>query len=220
MATAASVNRRRPFRADRVIWVVFGLMTLLVLYTRERTLLDPQSFLRQRYAPIPWLMFGHGIPGAVALILGVFQFSGKLRQRYLNVHRWLGRIYVGCVLVSAPMAIAVSMTLPVPTLFTASIIQSFGWIATTLTGLYCVRTGRIQLHREWMIRSYPFAAVFIVARAIQAIPAVQNGGVMALVEVVWGAIAVAAFLPSFVISWQALAASRRNIKTRAATAGI
>jgi hypothetical protein len=35
--------------------------------------------MRQRYAPIPWLMMGHGIPGALTLVLGVFQFSTRLR---------------------------------------------------------------------------------------------------------------------------------------------
>jgi hypothetical protein len=49
-------------------------MCLFVLFTRERTLLDSHSFLRQRYAPVPWLMLAHGIPGALALLLGVSNF--------------------------------------------------------------------------------------------------------------------------------------------------
>ena len=61
------------------MWSVFGVMALYVLVTRDWTLLDSHSALRQRYAPIPWLMMGHGIPGALALVLGVFQFSTRLR---------------------------------------------------------------------------------------------------------------------------------------------
>ena len=38
------------------MWVVFGLMTVFVLLTRDRTLLDSHSFMRQRYTAIPWLM--------------------------------------------------------------------------------------------------------------------------------------------------------------------
>jgi hypothetical protein len=109
------------------MWVVFGLMTLYVLATRDRTLLDSHSFLRQRYAAIPWLILAHAVPGALALSLGVFQFSSRLRQRYLQVHRVLGRIYVGCVAISAPVAIAVAIALPHVTLTMASVIQAVGW---------------------------------------------------------------------------------------------
>jgi uncharacterized membrane protein YozB (DUF420 family) len=97
----------------------------------------------------------------------------------------------------------------------ASTIQAVGWILTTATGLYCVRTGRIQQHREWMMRSYPFAMVFIVARVLNSIPAVERMGLVGVETVVWSVIATAAFLPSFVIAWQALAASRRVVKVRA-----
>jgi uncharacterized membrane protein len=190
---------------------VFALMTVFVLLTRDRTLLDPHSFLRHRYAVIPWLMLAHGIPGALALLLGMFQFSSRLRQRHLQLHRVMGRIYVGCVAISAPVAIAVAIALPHVTLTMASVIQAVGWLVTIATGLYCVRTGKIQQHREWMMRSYPFAMVFVVVRTINAIPAIARIELGA-VTVVWSVIATACFLPSFVIAWQALAASQRAVR--------
>ncbi len=204
------------FQAKYALLLVFGLLTAFVILTRDRTLLDSHSFLRRRYAAIPWLMFAHGIPGAIALFLGIFQFSNRLRRRYLQVHRILGRIYIACVAISAPCAIAVSISLPTMTLTMASIIQSVGWIVTTFTGLYCVRSGAIQQHREWMMRSYPFAMVFVVTRAIMAIPPVGRMGEVGAATVVWSVIATACFLPSFVISWQALAAARRMGKFRPA----
>jgi len=191
-------------------------MTVFVLLTRDRTLLDPHSFLRQRYSAIPWLMLAHGVPGALALLLGVFQFSSRLRQRYLQVHRVMGRIYVGCVAISAPIAVAVAIALPIPTLAMTSIIQASGWLVITATDLYCVRTRWIQQHREWMMRSYPFAMVFVVVRVLVAIPAIARTGELGLATVVWSVIATACFLPSFVIAWQALAASRRVVKLRTA----
>ena len=217
MAIPVSATRRSSFGTKQALWLVFGLMILFVIYQRDLALLDSHSFLRQRYSPIPWLMFLHGIPGVVALVLGVFQFSTRLRQRYRKLHRVLGRVYVGCVLVSAPVAVAVAVNLPVPTLLSASIIQATGWIVTTLAGLYCIRTGRTQQHREWMVRSYPFAAVFVVARVIQAIPAVERAGLMGVVESVWAVIAVACFLPSFVIAWQSMPAAKRTATARTAT---
>jgi uncharacterized membrane protein len=218
VATAVTRAQARSIQAKHVIWAIFAAMSLFVVFTREWTLLDSESFLRQRYAPIPWLMLGHGIPGALALMLGVFQFSTRLRQRNLQLHRILGRIYVGSAIVAAPLAVAVSIKLPIPTLLTASTIQALGWLFATGTAVYCARTGKIQQHREWMIRGYAFAAVFVVVRVIVAIPAIERMGVLGIATVVWSVIAVAGFLPSFVIAWQALAATRRAPKVRPAQA--
>lgn len=203
---------RRPFQARHVLFVVFGLMTLFVLLTRDLTLLDARSFLRQRYAAIPWLMILHGIPGAIALFLAPFQFSNRLRQRHLQLHRIMGRVYVGCVLIAAPVAVKVSTILVIPTLMMASLIQSIGWIVATATAVYCVRTGRIQQHREWMMRSYPFAMVFVVVRVILAIPGVESGGPLAIANVVWSVIATACFLPSFIIAWKNLSQGKPSVR--------
>ncbi|MCL5287173.1 MAG: DUF2306 domain-containing protein [Acidobacteria bacterium] len=220
MATAASapVTRKSSIQAKHVMWFVFVLMTLFVLLTRDRMLLDANSPLRQRYAPIPWLMLAHGVPGALALLLGVFQFSSRLRQRFLQVHRWMGRTYVACVAISAPVAVAVAIALPLPTLTMASVIQATGWVVTTATALYCVRTGKIQQHREWMMRSYPFGMVFVVVRVILTIPAIERQGALGVATVVWSVLATACFLPSFVIAWQSLAAGRTPAKARSAAA--
>ena len=221
VATAASAPTTRPrsIQAKHVIWSVFALMCLFVLFTRDWALLDSHSFLRQRYAPIPWLMLAHGVPGALALFLGVFQFSTRLRQRYLKLHRVMGRIYVGSAVISAPVALAVAIALPIPTLLMASSIQAIGWLVATATAIYCARTGKIQQHREWMLRGYPFAAVFVVVRVLLAIPAIDRMGVLGVATVVWSVIASACFLPSFVIAWQALAASRRAVKIRTVPPG-
>ena len=207
MATSAASAPRRASSVvvKQVAWIVFAAMTLLVLLTRDRTLLDPNSFLRQRYSIIPALMFLHGIPGAVALLLGFLQFSARIRQRHLQLHRIMGRIYVGCVALSAPAAIFVALKLPTPHLTQAAFIQSGGWLLTTATALYCVRTKQIQQHREWMIRSYPFAMVFVVVRVIVMVPVVASAGLDGVISTVWTVLTLACFLPSAMIEWQKLA---------------
>lgn len=207
--------RTRTIQPRHVILGSLGLMMIVVWFTRDHLLLESGSPLRDRYAPIWWLMWLHGVPGALALLLGVFQFSARLRQRHLPWHRLMGRIYVVSVFIAAPVAVIVSFKLPIPTLALASIIQAGGWLLTTGTALYCVRTGQIQQHREWMIRSYPFAMVFVVVRFVTAIPAVAAAGMLGLATTVWSTIAVSCFLPSFLIEWQKLAAGRRVLKARA-----
>jgi len=203
-ATAVAVTPRKIFSAKYVVWIVYAVLTVIVIWGRDLSLLDPNSFLRQRYAPIPWFMFLHGIPGVVALVLGVFQFSNRLRAKYIQMHRVMGRIYVGSVFIAAPLGIVVALKLPTPTFLGVATLHATGWLLTTATALYCVKVGKIQQHKEWMIRSYPLAMAFIVARAVLLIPAVERAGLYGSIASVWWVIAAACFLPSFVIEWQKL----------------
>ncbi len=120
----------------------------------------------------------------------------------------MGRVYVASVFIGAPTAVVVAFSIGPHVLRLASIVQALGWMITTGTALYCIRTGRIKQHREWMIRSYPFAMVFVVVRTINAIPAIRAMGPEALQSVVWTVIATAGFLPSFVLAWQSMLADR------------
>lgn len=201
-APSVTAPRTRPLQSKYVLFFVYALLILVVLYTRDLALLDSASPLRQRYTNIPWLMLAHGVFGALALILGVFQFSTRLRSRYLAVHRLFGRIYIGSVFIAAPVAVVISIVLGDGSLVMASIVQAGGWILCTAIALYCVRHGNIQQHRQWMMRGYPFAMVFVVVRAVLAIPAVQRMGELGLVSTVWTVIALACFVPSVVIAWQ------------------
>jgi len=193
--------RPSSIRLKHVAFVLLALMALVVLVQRDLQLIDAGSQLRQRYAAIGWFMLVHGVFGAIALFIPPFQFSSRLRQRHLRVHRFLGRIYVLGVAVAAPISIPIAVILGPPVLVMAATIQALGWMLTTATAWYCVRTGRIQQHREWMMRSYPFAVVFVFVRSILAIPAVERLGEVGFVSVVWSVIAVACFLPSFLIAW-------------------
>ncbi len=76
-----------------------------------------------------------------------------------------------------------------------------------------------NIHRQWMIRSYPFAMVFIFVRTIIAIPAIARLGEVGAVSTIWTCIAAACFVPSFVINWRAVFPNKRSsqgIKVRAA----
>ncbi|HWW76414.1 MAG TPA: DUF2306 domain-containing protein [Pyrinomonadaceae bacterium] len=192
------------FRTKHVFFAVFGLLTLFVFYLYETPFLDPKSPVWQHVEPVKWMLLPHGVAGAVALLLAPFQFSARLRRRSMKLHRVLGRLYVAGAFISAPLAVPVAVILGPPTLVMAATIQSAGWILTTALALYAVRRGEIRQHQEWMIRSYPFAMVFVLARAVLAIPAVRELGEPGFVSVVWTLVAAACFVPSLVISWRAL----------------
>lgn len=203
-------------RAKHVFFAVFGLMTLFVFYLYETPFLDAHSPVWQHVEPVKWLLLPHGVAGAIALLLAPFQFSARLRRRRPRLHRVLGRLYVAGAAISAPLAVPVAIILGPPSLVMAALIQSCGWLLTTGLGLYCIRTGDIKQHQEWMTRSYPFAMVFVLARAILAIPSVRALGEVAFVSVVWSLIAGACFIPSLVIGWRAI--SRRSAPSAAGLA--
>jgi uncharacterized membrane protein len=194
----------RAISAKRVFFAAFGLMTLFVFYVYETPFLDANSPVWQHVEPVKWLLLPHAVAGALALLLAPFQFSVRLRKRNIRVHRILGRLYVAGVVISAPLAIPVAVILGPPSLVMAATIQSCGWLLTTAIALYCVRRGDIRQHQEWMTRSYPFAMVFVLARVILAVPAVQALGEVGFVSVVWSLIAAACFVPSLVINWRAI----------------
>lgn len=212
------------FRAKHVFFAAFGVMTLLVFYLYEVPFTDPHSPAWQRIEPVKWLMALHGPAGALALLLAPFQFSTRLRQRSRRLHRILGRLYVVGVAIAAPVAIPIAVVLGPAALVPAATIQTVGWLLTTAVGLYCIRAGNVRQHEEWMIRSYPFAMVFVFARAILAIPSVRAGGEVAFVSVVWTCEALACFVPSIIIAFRSMGArkpaparSTLGVKTARAT---
>jgi len=60
-----------------------------------------------------------------------------------------------------------------------------------------------------MMRSYPFAMVFTVARVIIPIPPIFRLGEPGIEFVVWTTIALAALLPNIWIEWPQIRAKRK-----------
>ena len=193
----------RPIKAKHAFFVVFALLTLFVFYVYETPFLDSNSPVWQRVEPVKWWLLPHAVAGATGLLLAPFQFSARLRRRRLGLHRVLGRLYVAGAAISAPTAIPIAIILGPPSLVMAATIQSVGWIVTTAIALYYVRKGDIRQHQEWMIRSYPFAMIFVVARVIIAIPAVGALGEVGVVSAVWTCEVLACSIPSLLISLRA-----------------
>jgi uncharacterized membrane protein len=160
--------------------------------------------MAKHYAPAQTYLVLHAGFASLALLLGVFQFSNRLRARYVTMHRTFGYIYVAGVFIGGPLAIPVAMRIDSLPLVAASAFQTLGWIVTTAIGLYCIRHGNVTQHRRWMIRSYPFAMVFTVARLIIPIPPVFRLGDAGIEIVVWSTVALAAFLPTIFLDWRSI----------------
>ncbi len=212
---SAAVAPVRGSRFKLVFFLIFAVLTVLVTVMKNQGFFDPTSPVAQHFAPGLGFLVVHGFFGAVALALGALQLSNRLRARYLALHRKLGYVYVVSVFIAAPMAIMLSTRIGTASLLAATIAQALGWMITTAIALYCVRNGNLVQHRRWMIRSYPFAMVFTVARLIIPIPPILAMGDAGVEIVVWSVIAAAAFLPGIFLDWRAIRARPATKQTMA-----
>jgi uncharacterized membrane protein len=203
MATVVAPVTRSHSQSKLVFFAIFCVLTVFVTYMKNARIFDATSEIAQHFAPVRWYLVPHAFFGILAIVLGVFQFSNRLRARYLKVHRTFGYVYVVSVFIAAPLGVPMTMRFG-PSLVAASSMQAFGWMLTTAIALYCVRHGNVTQHRRWMIRSYPFAMVFTVARLIVPLPPVRRLGVPGIETVVWTVIALAAILPNVLLDWRAI----------------
>lgn len=210
MSSVAAAGALKPRRSQaKLIWfAIFFVATAFVTFMKNARIFDPTSDIARHFAPATLFLIPHAIFAGIALVMGAFQFSNRLRSRHLRVHRVMGYIYIVCVAIGAPMAIPLAMRITTPSLVAASAVQTFGWMFCTAVALYCVRTGNIQQHRRWMFRGYPFAMVFTFARLIIPIPPILRSGFVGIEVVVWTTIALAAFLPSFFLEWRSIVPRR------------
>jgi hypothetical protein len=111
----------------------------------------------------------HLVGGSMALALGLPQFWMGFRNRFMNVHRWTGRLYVLGVLVGSigafVMATAPEQSLGFGFAF-ALFALGIAWVITTGAAFFAVIRRKIKLHKEWMIRSYIVTLAFVTFRIL------------------------------------------------------
>jgi uncharacterized membrane protein len=119
--------------------------------------------MQRAFVEHAWVIRIHIFASAVALALGPLQFSTRLRARWPQVHRWMGRIYLGvgvligglAGLIFAPHAYG---GLPGKLGFA---FLAAAWLYTGARAFAAIRSGDVAAHRRWMVRNFAltFAAV-------------------------------------------------------------
>lgn len=140
---------------------IFGVVnrfisTLDILFDPTFSERDPTSF-EERYSVNPYATLFHIIPGFLFMVLGPLQFIESIRTRWIQFHRWAGRVYVVSALLTAVGAVVLTFNLPVFGTFTATVATLFFvtlFILSLVKGYLHARRWEIALHREWMIRGF------------------------------------------------------------------
>ena len=94
----------------------------------------------------------------------------------------------------------------------AAAVDAVLLIATTAIAFAFILQGKVQLHRQWMTRSFTVALVFVEVRVISGVTGWENLGPAATETIVWGCLAFALLLADIVIQWQEL---RRPVVSKA-----
>lgn len=106
--------------------------------------------------------YTHIIFGGLALLAGWSQFSKNTRAKQLNLHRYLGKIYVFCVMLSSVAGIYIGFYASEGWIAkTGFICLGIIWFSTTLTAYRYILRKDIAHHEKMMTYSYGacFAAV-------------------------------------------------------------
>jgi uncharacterized membrane protein len=157
-------------RFKTVLWIALGLTALFVFITSEVLLFtDYPMYHAYRLQVIAdrGLLIPHTLAGIFALVIGPINFSSRIRQRHLKLHRVLGRIYVISVFVGAATGVALATGRPG---FPGTCGQAAAWIVCTTAAFITARNRQIIQHRQWMIRSYAVTFTFVSSRVLNLWP--------------------------------------------------
>ena len=173
-------------RFKTVLWISLGLITLFVFITSEVMLVtDYPMYHAYRLQVIAdrHLLIPHTLAGTFALLAGPLQFSTRFRQRHLQIHRVLGRLYALSVFVGSFTGIALAWGRPgLP----GTSMQAAAWMVCTTAAVIAAHNRQVAVHRQWMARSYAVTFTFVSSRVLNLVPAYWShlGDVLSAVGVI------------------------------------
>lgn len=132
-----------------------------------------------RFWDLKWGLIGHVSGGLLAFVIGPFQFWKAFRTEYTMLHRWLGCIYITAILIGALCSTYLAWTSALVIHWTWAVsLQglAFAWICSTALAYSAIIHGRIQAHKEWMIRSYVVTFAFVIFRWFVDVPVIADLG--------------------------------------------
>lgn len=148
----------------------------------------------------------HVFAAAVALLLGPFQFSARLRRTRTHLHRWMGRLYLGVgVLLGGLSGLYIAQFAyggMVARLGFASLAVC--WLYTGARAYLAIRGRAVDEHRKWMVRNFSLSFAAVMLRLY--VPASVAAGIE--FAVAYPVIAWLCWLPNLLVAETINSASR------------
>lgn len=151
--------------------LLWGLASAVALYALLAHSLWPAGVfvgaaMQQVYQLHPLLIHTHAGAAGLALLLGPWQFSRRLRTRRPRLHRVVGRLYLGAGIVLGGLS-----GLALSRLAQGGWVAQLGFACLALAWLYsgwrgyvAIRRGERVQHRRWMLRNHALTLAAVSLR--------------------------------------------------------
>lgn len=152
----------------KVSWWIMTFLAVSVGAYAVAIALVPQfrvSFAERIFENFPIAGPAHFLGAGIALLTGPFQFNAKIRSRYLNFHRTLGKVYVISILVggSASLQLALASFGGLVTHWGFGLL-GVAWLGSTIYAFVAIRHGNVSKHQDWMLRSFALTYAAVTLR--------------------------------------------------------
>ncbi len=187
-----SNNAARNLR--KVLEIVGWLVMAVLLWTGLTSIFGRADFLLEaatveytdpieefnpfdgRYVQFSLVSWMHLIPGLLIFGLGPLQFIRPIRKKYINFHRWSGRVWLTAGAIAAFSGGFIGIFQPFAGVDGQGFNESMATVFFAIYTLFCmykaytsIRARKFGIHREWMIRSWALMLGIATERVILGI---------------------------------------------------
>lgn len=154
-----------------VLSILTGILICYYVITRAFPMLIPtEEVYGSYYFPRVFWVFPHIVLGIVATIIGPFQFIPKIRNKYLKTHRQLGRVYIISTVLSGIAGMYMAATSDVNLPYAIGLFMlGVTWVTSSTMAFISIKNKKVDLHKDWMIRSYVITFAFVSFRVVEDI---------------------------------------------------
>ena len=114
---------------------------------------------------IVWYV-GHAVIASPILLIAPFQFMPGLRRSRPELHRWLGRVFLGSCIVAGLLGIYLGSTLYLPGSRIPLTLLATTWVCFAAIAWQAARRRDFVNHRKFAIRAFALGGAFVWVRII------------------------------------------------------
>ena len=155
------------------LMVFLALLAAPILWFIQHNALLYVAYDAKTYGPFWPRRFGlipHITGGVVAILVGLVQLWLGATGRTRQLHRTLGKCYLGAVGVGSTGGFYLALTTGGSLSYSSGLFfLSFAWALTTSVAYLAARRKTFDQHREWMIRSYAVTFAFVFFRLFEQV---------------------------------------------------
>jgi hypothetical protein len=145
------------------------LVVLYYLWTRGFVYLNFSKSVYTDYFwnRATWLLV-HVICGLIATITGCIQLIPAVRTSFPRTHRNMGKIYLGCIVISTAVSFYLVSTAQLGLVYQSGLAMlGITWLCSTGMAYFSILKGNVVMHKEWMIKSYVLTLSFVSFRFVE-----------------------------------------------------